>query len=259
MVASNAGTVPSAVERCVFNRCKHFLIQQAVTHAGIDKMDYNLYDEAFQGDTPKWIIGLTSPPGSRYTTLGAWSSGATDADKHSMAASGNFIDLEKQLYAPRPGGNMSNTGPNNTYIGPMRIAYGFSTNVNSSVWASGHTGSGAVNVQQNASGNIQLISAGSGSATFGVIDLGAIVKLRAIRLSTLNEVYPTDVIDSAINDVNPNYHTVEYRVSSVSELHLAQQPYSTARRQSAGTINIPDTLARWVQIRVTLRTDGVAA
>lgn len=259
MIASNAGTVPQAVQRCVFNRCRVFLMQQASTKPTLASLDYNLYDVDFQGDTPKWILNMTSPPGTRFNTLNAWSSGTTDGDKHSMSASGDFIDLTKGLYAPMAGGNMSNTGPNGVYIGPLRLAFGISTNVNSSLWTNGHTGSGAVNVTQNASGNIQLSTAGSGTATFGVIDLGAIVKLKCIRLSTLNELYPTDVFDSEINDVNPNYHTVEFRTSSVSEVHLAQQAYTTAFRTSAGLLNIPDTLARWIQIRVTLRTDGVAA
>jgi hypothetical protein len=244
-----AGTNQPIMYRNIFNRVSntnnfYFVLTGAVNP---NQMDYNWYD----------VGARFYRNGTSFADLAAWKAIGATTDPHSVSGSADFVDRDRGLFSTLPGGNLLSVQPNGGIIGPFRVAYGLSQGRNASQFLSG----AMQNVSINASGNIQIVDTNliSGIVTFNTQDLGAVVRLRALRLSTLGEVYPTDVVDAETDDV-PNHHTVEYRTSSTSQVDCESQSYSKVRRVADGLVNFPQPLnARWIQIRLTLRTNGVAA
>lgn len=248
---SSATAFTPVMYRNIFNRCPCIFFHHS-TSSAFTNNDFNVYDFGH----PNTVIRRGGGPSNIFTSLAAWQALGNLVDPHSISASGDFIDLDKRLLCPRPGGNLTTLDPGGGVVGPLRTAFGMSNNVNATHFASGTF----VNTQINASGNIILTLAPSGMWTSRTVDLGAVVRLRSVRVSTLFEDYPTDVVDVDNNDTNPNELNVEYRISSVSQADAESKPWLKVRRGIGGLVQFPQgTQARWIQIRLFLRSDGVAA
>ena len=96
---------------------------------------------------------------------------------------------------------------------------------------------------------------GTGTLVSPVIDLGATFSLKSFR-GVFNETYPTDVIDTDNNDVEPNRKNLEYKISN-----------SSFNQNDSGlswtTVEFNEALVaisgRYVQVRLVFRSDGAAA
>jgi len=112
------------------------------------------------------------------------------------------------------------------------------------------------NTQLDGSGRI-VLSAGQAVGTWAspVKDLGELNVLR-LAASDLagNEVEPTDVFDSSNSDTAPNRKTFEFRASMSS---FAANAASPAWVEVEVGSEPPVIAGRFVQVRITLRQDGV--
>jgi len=150
------------------------------------------------------------------------------------------------------------------YIGAVRNGFAFSTGYQAQgSWAIGNTLASDAGTQWvselggisvNGNGDFQ----GAGVVVSPVIDLGAILTLKRIRGSFIEE-YPTNVVDFNA-DIEPNRKVIEYRISSsafnqnTSEGTLA---YSTIEINN--DVSTSNFTGQYIQLRLTFRTDGVAA
>ncbi len=239
----------------VFSRCPMMWTYLA---GGLDSTfaaDYNAYD--FPGGGKVHYLGTT------YTSLSGFTAVATTEEINSESLTPDLNDTSKALYGPVPGGTVAAMGPTGGPVGASRLAYGFSSNRNGTVFSGGvfsntEYTSGTVNITLT-EGNT------TGTWTSPVVNLGEVYRLKGIRLSTLFDNYPEvgagdgEVIDSDNTDSNPNRHTVEYRYSKTSFTTLSVLPWLTAERTSIHTLSIAgDVRAQYVQVRITFRNNGVA-
>lgn len=236
--------------RNVFSRCATFWCQDGSTNQ-LGIWDHNFYDVPFGG---VWKVTVTT-----YSSLATWKAARASnpaQDLNSASGTPDFNDRAKGLYGPLAGGNLY-IGPGGMPVGFTggRTSYGLSTNRNASVWNAAVLS----NCSLNGSGHLQLSGGASGTATLPTVDLGAAVRVRGFRLFESGESYPADIVDSDNTDVRPNRQTVEFRTSIVSQADCEAQAWSTAERLVGAQIIFPATIARWVQFRITLRSDGVAA
>jgi hypothetical protein len=112
-------------------------------------------------------------------------------------------------------------------------------------------------VIRNDSGDLELNVSGSGTIVTVVLDFLEDITINKVRL-TAQETYPTDVVDTDNTDVEPNRHNFEYRFQTDAQGSFGQTDgtpaYTTAEWKD--DINIT---CRYFQMRITLRSDGVAA
>ena len=85
---------------------------------------------------------------------------------------------------------------------------------------------------------------------------------RALRRFLRGGTWPAlarELAWTAVHSAGANYATIEYRTSVVSQSDCEAQTWSTVQRWAGAQVVFPSVNARWIQVRVTLRSDGVAA
>lgn len=240
------------VRHCISAYNTHLAIVSNVSNLGF--FDYN--DMWFDGVADATWLGVT------YTDLATWQAAVTPFEVHSISEDPVFCDPEKRIFQLhvtsglftklREGGVGSSAGP---VPGVLVGAISVSKNDLDGYWADKILSGTVVNGQDNVE-----LDAGptEGYVRTPVIDLGRNRKVRRINIKTnLNNMrYPTDVPDFDPADVEPKRMTYRYRISAVAFVDSDVSPFWVEIEPSAFGFDI-NTGARYIQVEVTLRNDGV--
>jgi len=198
---------------------------------------------------------------SLYTTLSSVQ--ALGFEVNGGVGNPNFTDTSKNIFYLT---QQQPLFPNVAQVGAYPYGYTQGANNNSTgTWniiaGAGHDNSGWYNPDGNVTkdgttGNLILSNGTSGVIWSPVVDTGIVgCKTTELDISGI-QVYPTNMIDSTLADVRPNYQTSEVRASD------------TLFNQNDGVLgwttiknNIPFTAisGRYIQCRITLVTNDVGA
>ena len=192
-----------------------------------------------------------------YNSLALWQALGPTYDPNSQIANPNFLDKANNIFYLK---SLSTMG---RQLGAYQYGYARGTaydpegkwdvgNIaDNSKWysADGNVGKNAV------TGYLELVGGTSAVVDSPVYDLGSVQLVRRINLA-LDQTYPTNMVDKTISDVKPNYQTLEIRASGST---FAQDAVSPSWIEVKSEALITPISGRYVQLRLTLRTDDVAA
>lgn len=235
------------IYRCIFVKCPIMVHWRDAT-VGVD-VDYNGYD--FTSGKMLWSTSSTDV--LSLAAFQAFFPATHDVHSLELDPAVDIADAAKGLWSPTLAGSLSTASELGEKIGALFPGFGMSINRNPTFWSDGTL----TNLEQRSNGNFVIVDGEQvGLYTTPVVDLGDHYRLYGLRIADVLERYPTDVVDADIDD-EPNRHNFEYRFSRISEVHCTAQEWRTVERCSAGRICFSTAIhARWVQIRITLRTDG---
>jgi hypothetical protein len=192
-----------------------------------------------------------------YTNLTAFQ--ATGFDANSIETDPQLVDAANNVFYPKAAFS------NGSIIGayPYSFVRGAGHNPDSS-WDVSSTPNNTPAIWYNPGGNIaknittgffELISGTSGVLYSPVYDVGSIQTITRINLGS-NQVWPNAMIDTTTSDFAPNYQTIEIRASNSTFLQDASSPSWVEKKSDSTFTGIS---GRYVQIRLTFRTDDVGA
>ena len=221
-----------------------------VPPATIQYLNDNLYY-----NITNWVIS-----GSTYTSLAQVQALNVNYDSRSIVTDPHFVDASNNIFYltqqtplfpnAKPGaypysytrGNANN--PDNTWnIITLPLNTGW-YNPDGNITKNGTTG------------YFELTGGTSGIIFSPIIDSG-VVSNKTTRLDIAADQYwPTNMIDTTISDIRPNYQTVEIRAS---DSLFAQNDGGLAWNEVKANITFTAISGRYVQIRLTFRSNDVAA
>jgi len=118
------------------------------------------------------------------------------------------------------------------------------------------------NISRNASGDFEVSGASVGTITSSVLDFGSDVEIGIVRLNAI-EYYPDDVVDYDNGDTEPNRRNYEYRYATDASGAFTQSAGSPSWNIAEFGDHLKDDKSvpacRYIQFRITIRTNGVAA
>jgi len=215
--------------------------------------NYNIY----------YAITNWKTSGNTYTTLPAWAA-AVGSDANSLVQNPNFVDANNNVFYLTSNPNTTN----NAYLYYGAYPYGLTRgNVYNpdNKWLI--TGSFDNSGWYNPDGNITMVSSlfQLTTGTVGVIwspvyDLGSSQTISQFGIEAF-QVWPGSMVDTTKTDVRPNYQTSEIRASAVTfNQNDGVIAWAELKNKipftSQGSTNLT---GRFVQLRLTLRADDVAA
>jgi hypothetical protein len=198
--------------------------------------------------------------GTTYATLAL--AQAAGYELSSIVETPNFTDTTNKLfYLTSP----SSLGRNQGAIPFGWVhAKNYATVNGSDKWniiaGAGYDNTGWYNPDGNVSKNgttgfLELTGGTSGVIWSPVYDFGAVQNIKAINLG-VNQTWGTHMADTTKTDVRPNYQTIEVRATGASY----NQNDATANWTEVKTeYPISGVSGRYVQVRVTLRSDDIAS
>ena len=190
-----------------------------------------------------------------YATVAAWNA-AFGQDANSLTADPLHVDFPLGLVGLRETSPLIGAGLNGENIGARGVcAFSGSNLFNAAEWAAGLF----TNTQLNGFNQVELVPPNvTGTYRSIVRDLGVAQTLRITGFDLASsETEPTDVLDFDNTDVNPNKKNIEVRMSMNNFGQGAAVPAYTVIEQG---VTPPVTLnGRFIQVRITLRTNGVNA
>lgn len=254
----------NSVRNCIFARAGIPAMQMlAYSGTGAVNINSNFNNLYFDGVSTAGYSGT-------HTTLAAWQAAVGGGrDVSSISADPLFIDPAKDLFgittnspsfnAGGGAGNGVPKGQGSSGIGSsaQHEILGISSVANSSLWTNGVF----VNTQINGSGRIELANPGTPVGTFAtdVKDFGFNRRIRWISMKGVFN-YPESVIDFDNNDTQPNRAKIEVRHSLTAFLKTDVSPaWVTVEDGDDIMAVLGVSQIRYLQIRFTLRVDGVAA
>ena len=200
-----------------------------------------------------WKIGANT-----YTTLPQVQSVNVNYDSRSIVANPNFTDVTNNIFYLKSASSVGSR------IGayPYGITGGASNDFDGKWLITGSVdNSGWYNSDGNVSKNVttgffELVGGITGIIWSPVMDIGSIQVISQLDLA-VRDKYPYSVIDSTNADVLPNYQTSEIRVNNTTfNQNDGVIAWTTVKNNCAFTLPL---VGRYVQIRITIRNNGVAA
>ena len=207
---------------------------------------------------------LLNNAGTLYTTLASVQ--ALGYESQGITTNPAFVDAANNVLIPTV--NLNTTNNNYLYYGayPFGLTRGNSYNPDNTwniIAAAGHDNSGWYNPDGNVtmvSNLFQLTSGTVGVIWSPVYDLGTAKTISQFNIDAL-QVWGTSMADTTKTDVRPNYQTAEIRTSATTFLQndgviawtelKNKIPFTTQ-----GSTNMA---GRYIQLRITLRSDDTAA
>ena len=215
--------------------------------------------------TANWVKDVTTTSSTYYSTFAAWQAALFDVS--SLNQNPNFIDPTNNIFflTSNPyGGSIYNF-----YYG----AYNFGKTTGSAyagtdtTWkiitsldSPAQSGTGWLNTdtfvtQNGTTKDFELTSDTVGVITSPVYDVGSVQTSTATGLAGI-QVWPTNMFDTTISDVQPNYQTMEIRASNSA---YNQGDASPSWTEIKWGLPMSSMTGRYWQLRVTLRNNDVAA
>ena len=243
---SSYGLAPT-ITNCIF--CNY------ITAYNVTSLPYS-NDNIFYNIT-NWRVGATT-----YTSLPQLQSAGYDS--RSVVSNPNFVDVANSNFYLK---SQQALFPNVNQVGMYPYSYvrGASNNTDST-WqiTSLPDNTGWYNPDSNVTKNgttgfFELTSGSVGIIWSPVNDTGT-MGTKTTRVSLmLNQSWPTNMIDTTITDVRPNYQTIEIRAS---DSLFSQNDGSLAWSEIRTEIILPiasTIVGRYVQTRLILRNNDVGA
>ena len=246
-VMATGANVTVLISQCIFSN--YTTIFNLPANSNITYLNDNLYY-----NITNWIIGA-----STYTTLAQVQAVNPLYDSRSIVADPHFVDAANNIFYLT---QASPLAPNiNVGAYPYSYTRGQANNPDST-WSITATplNTGWYNpdgnvVQNGTTGYFELIGGTSGVIWSPIIDSG-VISNKTTRLDIVADQYwPTNMIDTTISDVRPNYQTVEIRASDSS---FSQNDGSLAWNEVKVNMAFTAIVGRYVQIRLTFRSADVA-
>ena len=248
LIVSNATLLSLVVSQCIFSNVATVMnVQYGAT---IQFLNDNLYY-----NITNWIIA-----GSTYTTLSQVQALNPLYDSRSQVANPNFVDPVNNIFYLK---QASPLAPNiNVGAYPYSYTRGQANNPDST-WNITSTALNTGwwnpdgNITQNGTTGYFALTGGTSGVIWSPIINSSIFGNKTTRLDLAADQYwPTNMLDSTLADVKPNYQTAEIRASD------------TAFSQNDGVVawttiklNVPFTAitGQYVQIRLTFTSTDVGA
>jgi hypothetical protein len=244
--AISIGSSIVTISWCIFSN-----ITTAWSIGALSIIDY-LNDNQYYNVT-NWKIGANT-----YTTLPQVQAINVNYDSRSIVANPNFTDVTNNIFYLKSASSVGSK------IGafPYGITGGASNDFDGKWLITGSVdNSGWYNPDGNVSKNgvtgfFELVGGLVGVIWSPVMDIGSIQSISQLDL-TARDKYPYSVIDSTNADVLPNYQTSEIRVSNTTfNQDDGVIAWTTVKNNCAFTLTL---VGRYVQLRITIRNNGVAA
>ncbi|MFA6065257.1 MAG: hypothetical protein WCW44_04875 [archaeon] len=202
--------------------------------------------------TSGWITG-----GGTYATLAAWQ--AVGFDASSISANPNFADPANEIFYLTTASSISSTQGAIPFGYARGQAYDPQSNWNI-IPDAGHDNSGWYNPDGNVGKNgttgfFELIGGTAGVIWSPVYDFGSVQAIKQINLA-VDQTWGTTMVDTTTSDTKPNYQTIEVRGSGTS---FNQDDGTIAWTEVKLEMPITPVSGRFIQVRLTLRTDDVSA
>jgi len=148
-------------------------------------------------------------------------------------------------------------------IGAYSYGYVTGPNFNSTTWniiaGGGHDNSGWYNPDGNVtlvSGSFQLTTGTSGSIWSPVYQFTSVQSVSILNISAI-QVWPTNMVDSTLADIEPNYQTAEIRASVTSfNQNDGVIAWTTVKNN---IVFSPPVIGYYVQVKLTLVNNDVPA
>ena len=248
IVLSSAVTYVLTISQCIFSN-----FTTAFNTAGIvSYLNDNLYYTI-----TNWILA-----GVTYTTLPQVQALNVNYDSRSQVGNPNFVDPTNNVFYLK---QASPLAPNiNVGMYPYSYTRGNGYNPDSTwniIAAAGHDNSGWYNPDGNVTRNgttgyFELTGGTLGVIWSPVID-STLVGNKTTRVDlAVDQYWPTNMIDTTIGDVRPNYQTVEVRASDGS---FSQDNGVVAWTEVKANMAFTAISGRYLQCRLSLRSNDVAA
>jgi hypothetical protein len=178
-------------------------------------------------------------------------------DLTSIVANPNFVDVSENIFY------LKSRSAINAAIGAIPFGYTRGQNYDPEVsWlitsSPDNTGwyNADGNIQKNLStGFFELVTGLTGVIDSPVYDFEVIQLVKRIYLAC-NQAWPTNMIDTTNTDVRPNYQTIEIRGSNSA---FDQDDAVIAWTEVKTEQQITPISGRYFQLRITMRSNGVAA
>ncbi|MFA6065164.1 MAG: hypothetical protein WCW44_00440 [archaeon] len=259
--------------RCTFYNCTYGISSTNSTTGGVmGVLSLNIFSNCttawkqgsssaitYLNDNQYYSITNWQISTNTYTTLAQVQAVGTNYDSRSAVADPQFADPANNIFYPKVASSVS------PYVGafPYSFTQG-SANDSLGKWniipAAGHDNSGWYNPDGNVTkngttGNFELTSGTSGVLWSPVYDVGSIQTISKVSLSKA-EIWGSNMIDTTKTDTKPNYQTIEVRASTSS---FNQDDADIAWTEVKTEIAFTGMSGRYVQLRLTMRTDDVSA
>ncbi len=189
-----------------------------------------------------------------YGTLILWQA-ACGAEGNSLSSDPLMNDITFGMYGLQPTSPWRTAGVGQFPIGAFGVSYGISANINSSLWGA----NGEMDNTQVLGDVVALLTSPSGTFATDILDMGQSRSIRDIRVFGVED-RPDSVFDSDKTDEYPNLLTIEARGDNITFLKDAAEAgdlvYDEFERD-AEPVLVNGNAQRFVQVRITLRDDGI--